>query len=90
MVKITSKTEKNPPKTNTFKRDSFKENRSSNVFSFKTTNRYLSVSFCLNLLFFVFFLAKIIVCGLQIYNEKFLKLFSIKIHFVYITPDFFS
>ena len=42
-----NKKEITPPKTKTFKRDSFKENRSSKVSSFKTTNLYLSVSFCL-------------------------------------------
>ena len=54
MVKATNKTEKTPPKTNTFKRDNFKEKRSSKVFSFKTTNLYLSVSFCLSFTFFCF------------------------------------
>ena len=41
-----------PPKTNTFIRDNFNETRSSKVFSFKTTKRYLSVSFRFSLLFF--------------------------------------
>jgi hypothetical protein len=41
-----------PPKRNTFNRDNLNENRSSKVFSFNRTNRYLSVSLCFNLRFF--------------------------------------
>ena len=47
-VAAINKIEKNPPKTNTFNRESFNEKRSSKLSSFKTTNRYLSVSFCFN------------------------------------------
>ena len=54
VVIATNKMEKIPPKTNTFNRDNFNENRSSKVFSFKTTNLYLSVSFCFKLPFLVF------------------------------------
>ncbi len=52
-----SRKDKTPPKTKTFKRDNFKEKRSSKVSSFKTTNLYLSVSFCFSLPFFLVLLS---------------------------------
>ena len=55
-IAVINKIEKNPPKTKTFNSDSFNEKRSSKLSSFKTTKRYLSVSFCLNFVFCVFFL----------------------------------
>ena len=51
------KTENKPLNTNTFKRDNLSANLSSNVCSFKITNRYLLVSFCFSFTFLVFFLA---------------------------------
>jgi len=66
MVVMISSIEKIPPKTNTFKRDSFKEKRSSKVSSFKTTNRYLSVSFRFS---FPFFLSLLLTKMYLIFNK---------------------
>ena len=79
-----NKKESKPPKTKTFKRDNFKEKRSSKVSSFKTTNLYLSVSFCLNFPFL--FLGSKNVCFAND-NAKIDNLFFIKIHFINVFPN---